>query len=47
MQIYVVVMFLLVLFGTLIDLAHKGSAKYFFKHRQNRELRCHARGGRR
>ena len=34
MQIYVVVMFLLVIFGTLIDLAHKGSAKYFFKHRQ-------------
>jgi hypothetical protein len=34
-QIYVVVMFLLVIFGTLIDLIHKGSAKYFFKHRQN------------
>jgi hypothetical protein len=34
MQIYVVVMFLLVIFGTLFDLAHKGSAKYFFKHRQ-------------
>jgi len=35
MQIYVVVMFLLVVFGTLIDLAHKGSARYFFRHRQN------------
>ncbi|MFZ0499822.1 MAG: hypothetical protein WAM52_11875 [Steroidobacteraceae bacterium] len=34
-QIYVVVMFLLVIFGTLIDLVHKGSAKYFFKQRQN------------
>ena len=35
MQIYVVVMFLLVVFGTLIDLAHKGSARYFFRHRRN------------
>jgi hypothetical protein len=35
MQVYVVVMFLLVVCGTLIDLIHKGSAKYFFKHRQN------------
>ena len=35
MQIYVVVMFLLVVVGTLFDLVHKGSAKYFFKHRQN------------
>jgi hypothetical protein len=34
MQIYVVVMLLLVICGTLFDLAHKGSAKYFFKHRQ-------------
>jgi hypothetical protein len=34
MQAYVVVMFLLVVCGTLIDLAHKGSARYFFKHRR-------------
>ncbi len=34
MQTYVVVMFLLVVCGTLIDLTHKGSARYFFKHRQ-------------
>jgi hypothetical protein len=35
MQTYVVVMFLLVVFGTVIDLVHKGSAKYFFQHRHN------------
>ena len=34
MQIYVVAMFLLVVCGTLIDLAHKGSAKYFFRRRE-------------
>jgi predicted small integral membrane protein len=34
MRTYVVVMFLLVVCGTLIDLAHKGSARYFFKHRR-------------
>ncbi|MGH8201104.1 MAG: adenylyl-sulfate reductase [Steroidobacteraceae bacterium] len=34
MQTYVVVMFLLVVGGTLLDLAHKGSARYFFQHRQ-------------
>jgi hypothetical protein len=34
MQVYVVVMFLLVVCGTLIDLAHKGSARYFFQHRR-------------
>jgi len=34
MQIYVAVMFLLVVFWTLLDLAHKGSAKYFFQHRR-------------
>ena len=35
MQTYVVVMFLLVVFGTVIDLAHKGSARYFFQHRRD------------
>lgn len=34
MQIYVAVMFLLVVCGTLVDLAHKGSARYFFQHRR-------------
>jgi predicted small integral membrane protein len=33
-QTYVAVMFLLVVCGTLFDLAHKGSASYFFKHRR-------------
>ena len=30
MQTYVVVMIVLVVAGTLIDVVHKGSAKYFF-----------------
>jgi hypothetical protein len=30
MQVYVVVMIVLVVAGTLFDIAHKGSAKYFF-----------------
>lgn len=34
MQAYVGTMILLVVCGTLADLAHKGSARYFFKHRQ-------------
>jgi predicted small integral membrane protein len=34
MRVYVGVMFLLVIGGTLIDMAHKGSAKYFFQHRR-------------
>ena len=34
MRIYVGIMFLLVVCGTLIDLAHKGSARYFFQHRR-------------
>lgn len=32
MQAYVVVMFLLVIAGTLFDVVHKGSAKYFFQN---------------
>jgi hypothetical protein len=32
MQAYVVVMFLLVVAGTLADVVHKGSAKYFFEN---------------
>ncbi len=34
MQIYAVVMALLVIVGTLLDMAHKKSAKYFFEHSQ-------------
>jgi len=34
MRIYVVVMFLLVVCGTLGDLVHKGNARYFFEHRR-------------
>ena len=34
MQAYVVVMFVLVACGTLIDMAHKRSAHYFFNHRR-------------
>ncbi len=34
MQVYVAVMAALVLCGTLIDLLHKGSARYFFNHRR-------------
>lgn len=34
MQAYVGAMFVLVLGGTLFDMAHKGSARYFFKHRR-------------
>jgi len=32
MQAYVVIMFLLVVAGTLFDVVHKGSAKYFFQN---------------
>jgi hypothetical protein len=32
MQVYVVVMFVLVVAGTLFDVVHKGSAKYFFQN---------------
>ena len=32
MQTYVVIMIALVVVGTLFDIAHKGSARYFFEH---------------
>ncbi len=32
MQVYIVVMVLLVAVGTLVDMAHKKSARYFFNH---------------
>ena len=34
MQVYVIAMVVLVVCGTLIDVIHKRSAKYFFQHRQ-------------
>ena len=34
MQIYVIVMFLAVVFGTIADMLHKKSATYFFNHRE-------------
>ncbi|MDE2295973.1 MAG: adenylyl-sulfate reductase [Gammaproteobacteria bacterium] len=34
MQVYVVVMFLAVVVGTVADMLHKKSATYFFKHRE-------------
>lgn len=38
MQIYVVLMVLAVIVGTLLDMSHKGSAKYFFaKSRKSRD----------
>ena len=38
MQIYLVLMVLAVIVGTLLDMSHKGSAKYFFaKSRKSRE----------
>ncbi len=40
MQIYVVVMFLLVVCGTVIDMAHKRSARYFFNHRRTVQSRA-------
>ena len=33
MQVYIVVMILAVVFGTLIDMLHKGSAKFFLRQR--------------
>ncbi|WP_018233555.1 hypothetical protein [Thioalkalivibrio thiocyanodenitrificans] len=37
MQIYVVVMILLVIGGTILDMAHKKSAKYFFENAKKAE----------
>jgi hypothetical protein len=39
MQIYVVVMFLLVAAGTLFDVVHKGSARYFFQNMRRAKAR--------
>jgi hypothetical protein len=41
MQTYVIVMFILVIAGTLFDVVHKGSAKYFFDNwRKSRSRRA-------
>lgn len=47
MQGYVVVMFLLVVAGTLFEVIHKGSAKYFFENsrRSKRESKRPVEGG--
>jgi len=46
MQAYVVVMFLLVVAGTLFEVVHKGSAKYFFQNmRKSKAKGARALGG--
>ncbi len=46
MQTYVIVMLLLVVAGTLIDVVHKGSARYFFQNmRSKRKLAKPVGGG--
>jgi hypothetical protein len=37
MQLYVIAMIVLVVVGTLLDMAHKGSAKYFFENAKKQE----------
>jgi hypothetical protein len=37
MQVYVIAMIVLVILGTLLDMAHKGSAKYFFENAKKQE----------
>jgi hypothetical protein len=45
MQTYVVIMFLLVVAGTLFDVVHKGSAKYFFRNMRDRAKGAQSLGG--
>ena len=46
MEAYVVVMFLLVIAGTLFDVVHKGSARYFFQNMRNSKAKgARALGG--
>ena len=45
MQGYVVLMILLVLAGTLVDVVHKGSAKYFFANWRRTKGKAQALGG--
>ena len=45
MQIYVVLMALAVVAGTLFDMVHKGSAKFFAQHRDESETRAQRRLG--
>ena len=43
MQVYIVLMALAVVAGTLFDVAHKGSAKFFARRRQESEARAQRR----
>ncbi|HET9735890.1 MAG TPA: hypothetical protein VFP62_11510, partial [Burkholderiales bacterium] len=46
MQAYVIVMFLLVIAGTLFEVVHKGSARYFFQNMRNSKAKgARALGG--
>jgi hypothetical protein len=45
MQWYVVLMFVLVVAGTLFDIVHKGSAKYFFENMRRTKAQARAVGG--
>ncbi len=45
MQAYVIVMFLLVVAGTLFDVIHKGSARYFFENMRRRAKGAREVGG--
>ena len=40
MQVYVVLMFILVVAGTLLDVVHKKSAKFFFENAKKHDLTC-------
>jgi hypothetical protein len=45
MQAYVIVMIALVAAGTLVDVVHKGSARYFFDHWRRTKSKARALGG--
>ena len=45
MQAYVIVMIVLVAGGTLVDVVHKGSARYFFDNWRKSKTKGHAVGG--
>ena len=47
MQTYVVIMIVLVAGGTLFDIVHKGSAKYFFDNWRKANKKANAGGRRR
>src|SRR5205085_1722967 len=45
MQAYVILMLVLVAAGTLFDIVHKGSAKYFFENWRKTKAKAHGPGG--